>query len=274
MKRFSINPVGIVVWIWLIVMNGILCATNYVFAIFFHEMGHFLMAKKCGYKLSKFSLSPYGVELSYFQQNLNYKDELKISLAGPIANVLTAFLIFGIWWVFPVVYFATESFVEISVVLAVFNLLPAYPLDGGRIFVCIFSHFFDTKKAKKLTLLFNVAFSILFFVMFVICAFFNFNPTLLLFSLFLIAGGLELNSASSFEKTNIFLKEIKNFVAPNIYVVNLDVTIKQLIDKIQLSKTEIFCLILDNGEIINLSEKMVINLSIKYGINKSLKDIF
>ena len=71
-------------------------ALSYFFAILLHELGHFLTAKKLGYALSKFSLSPYGVELSYFQQDMNFADEFKIALAGPVVNLVSAFLVVGL----------------------------------------------------------------------------------------------------------------------------------------------------------------------------------
>lgn len=273
MKKFSINPVALVVWLWLVIMNGIIVATNYIFAIVIHELGHFLTAKKLGYRLSKFSLSPYGVELSYFGQNLNYRDELIIAFAGPLANFVSVFFVLGLWWVVPTIYFFTESFVCISLLIALVNLHPAYPLDGGRIFVSIGSHFVKEKTAKKITLFVNIFLGIIFFVLFVIFLFINFNPSLLLFSLFLFAGILDLRFSSKFEKINIFTKTMKNFTKPNIYCVGTETTLSELLSKLETTKTIIFCVILESGKIVNLSEKMVINLSLNFPINTKLNEI-
>lgn len=247
---------------------------NYFFATVLHELGHYFMAKRLGYQLDKFSFSPYGAELCYYGQNLDFKDELKIAFAGPCANFVSAFLIFAVWWVFPTTYFFTESFVSISLLLALFNLLPAYPLDGGRIFVCLSSFFLKEKTAKRLTFIFNFILAILFLILFVVCLFINFNPSLLMFSIFLFAGVLDLNFVSKYEKINIFNKRSKNFSKPIIYCVDGETTLKQLIDKIQTSKTHVFYVVLDNGKIISLSEKMVINLSIKFFYETKLCDIF
>jgi len=274
MKKFSIHPVGLIVWFWLIVVLGPIVAMNYFFAILLHELGHFLVAKRLGYQLNKFSLSPYGAELCYYGQNLDFKDELKIAFAGPCVNLLSAFFIFSIWWIFPTIYFFTESFVSISLLLALFNLLPAYPLDGGRIFVCLSSFFFKEKTAKKITVIFNLVLAIGFLMLFVVCTYFNFNPSLFLFAIFLFAGMLDLKFVSRYEKINIFNKKTKNFAKPVFCCVNGDTTLKQLIEKIQSSKTHIFCLVLENGRVINLSEKMVINLSLKYFYETKLKEIF
>lgn len=274
MKRFRINPISIVVWVWLVIMNGIVVATNYFFAILIHELGHFITAKKCGYKVSRFSLSPYGVELSYFDQNINFRDEMLIAFAGPLANFLSLFFVLGVWWIFPSVYFVTESFVMVSFLIALFNLLPAYPLDGGRIFVCIASNFVSGKVAKKFTIFSNLFLGSLFFVGFVVCLFINFNPSLMLFSLFLFAGVLDLKWVSKFDKINIFSKGMKNFSRPTFYCVNEQTSLKELIAHIENSKTVVFCLVFENGKIINLSENMIKKLALNFSYETKLKEIF
>ena len=273
MKKFSVHPISIILWIWLFVVLGWLPAISYILAIVIHELGHFFIAKKLGYNLSKFSISPYGFSLSYSNQNFDFKDELKIAIAGPLANFLFAFVILGVWWIFPSTYFFTEDFVLISIVIALFNLLPAYPLDGGRIFVNIASYFFDESVAKKITIIFNYLLAVVFLVIFVVCLFINFNPTYLLFACFLFAGALNLNFVSRYEKISIFCKKNKNFASPVLLCVYPDVTIRELINKIQTSKTHIFYLILDDGKIVNLSEKIIINLSKKYNFETKIEEI-
>ena len=166
LKKISIHPFTIILWIWMFFVLGVLPALNYFFAILIHELGHYYTAKKLDYKLSKFSFSPYGVSLSYYNQTLENGDEIKVAVAGPIANLASAFCVVSLWWIFPNTYFFSESFVYISVLLALVNLLPAYPLDGGRMFICITSKFFSEKTAKKITVALNVCLACVFLVLF------------------------------------------------------------------------------------------------------------
>ena len=108
-KKFIVHPVGLLIWIWLFIVLGILPALSYFLAIFIHEAGHYLTAQKCGYRLSKFSISPYGVALSYLGQNIEKNDEIKIALAGPAFNLFSAFVMLGVWWIFPDVYVFTDA---------------------------------------------------------------------------------------------------------------------------------------------------------------------
>ena len=273
-KKFAIHPVGILIWLWLLLVLGVFDAVSYLLAIVIHEAGHFLVAKKLGYRLSTFSISPYGVALSYFGQNFDQKDEIKIALAGPIFNLVSAFFVVGIWWIFPSAFMFSDVFVEISVCLALVNLLPAYPLDGGRVFVSASSQIFGKETAKKIALIFNFVLTIFFFVLFVAFCFINFNPTYFLFAFFLGLGMLDLKFVSKYEKINIFQKRLKNFVKPQIFCVNSTVTLKDLLAKMQTDKTVLFCVCFDSGKVVNLSEKMVIKLCLNFPYETTLETIF
>lgn len=274
MRKISIHPISIVVWLWLLIMSGIVYAFNFVLAVVIHEFGHYAVAKILGYRLKKFAISPYGFVLKYEEKNFNYRDELKIAMAGPVLNFVSILIIFGLWWLFPTIYFVTESFVVVSLILALINLLPAYPLDGGRIFVDIASYFFDIKNAKKITMICNLLLSMFFLVCFIVCVFINFNPTYLLFSIFLMIGLFDLNFESKYEKINIFQKETKKFTRVDVCYVDLETTIGELLKNMQTSKTKMYYLILESGRVINLSEKMIIKFSTKFEYSCKLKDIF
>ncbi len=273
-SKFSVHPIAILVWVWLFFVCDVFTAVGYALAIVVHEFGHFFVAKKLGYGLSKFSFSPYGVSLSYYGQNLDARDEIWIALAGPAFNLICALLVTGLWWLWPLTYAFSQGFVVASVCLALLNLLPAYPLDGGRVFVCLSSRFFSEKAARKITIALNLAFSASFFALFVAFCFVNFNPTYFLFAFFLVVGALDLGFASKYDKINIFQKQTKNFVRPQIVCVGGDVTLGDLMKKMQSSKTYIFCFVMENGRIVNLSEKMILNLSLKVPFDLKLKEIF
>ena len=271
-QKFGINPAFFLIILWLIINFGFLSFLNYLLAILIHELGHYFVAKWLGYRLSKFSLSPYGVSLSYYGQELEERDDMLIALAGPFSNLITSLFCLALWWVFPVSYNFLASFVEVSLVIALFNLLPAFPLDGGRVFVSLCSKFIDREKAIKLTTIFNVIFASFFFVVFIVLCFINFNPTFLLFGVFLILGLLDLNFLSKYEKISAFNKSFKSFSKPRIYVVSEEVCLKDMLRKIRINKTCLFVLMKDNGNSLLISDKQILNLSLKVDISKRIGD--
>ena len=272
-SKFGVNPAFFLILLWLIFNSGVMIFLSYLFAILLHELGHYFMAKTLGYRLSKFSLSPYGVSLSYYGEELEERDDIFIALSGPITNIVCTLLCLALWWIFPVSYTLLSSFVEVSLVIALFNLLPAYPLDGGRVFVSICAKFMERKKAIKLTMIFNILFAFFFFLIFIVLCFIDFNPTYLLFAVFLVLGLLDLNFLSKYEKISAFNKSFKSFSKPRIYVVDENVTIKDMLRRVRKNRTCLFVLIKENGKSVILSDKLMLNISLKVDINSKISDL-
>ncbi len=272
-RKFNVNPAFFIILIWLIFATDIIVAVSYFLVILIHELGHYYVAKYCGYKLSKFSLSPYGVSLSYYGQTLEQKDEIYIALAGPVVNLVVALITVAFWWIFPTFYLVSYNFVEVNLIIALTNLLPAFPLDGGRIFVSLFSNIVERRKALKITIIFNVVLSVMFFILFFIFCFINFNPTYLLFAVFLTMGVLDLNFLSKYEKINVFNKKMKNFSKPKIYVINENTKLKDILNKIEGNKTYLFVLMQENGKSTILSDEFILKLSLNFDVNQSLRDL-
>lgn len=272
-RKFNVNPAFFIILIWLIFATDIYVAVSYFLVIFIHELGHYYVAKYCGYKLSKFSLSPYGVSLSYYGQTLEQKDEIYIALAGPVVNLAVALITVAFWWMFPTFYLVSYNFVEVNLIIALTNLLPAFPLDGGRVFVSLFSNIVERRKALKITIIFNVVLSVMFFILFFVFCFINFNPSYLLFAVFLTMGVLDLNFLSKYEKINVFNKKMKNFSKPKIYVINENTKLKDILNKIEGNKTYLFVLMQENGKSTILSDEFILKLSLNFDVNQSLRDL-
>ncbi len=86
-----------------------------------------------GFALDKIVLMPYGAVISGDLSGISPLQEIWVCLAGPLANALTALTFTALWWLFPETYPYTEAAAQVSLSLFLVNLLPAYPLDGGRI---------------------------------------------------------------------------------------------------------------------------------------------
>jgi len=141
--RIHLTFVALLAWLLFSTTSGsALHEMMFVIAVFvcvlLHELGHALTAKRFGVQTKDITLYPFGGVASITSQPGAWA-ELVISLAGPAVNLVIAVAIFpwitipdltkieGLQMSIPVRLFYT------NVALAVFNLLPALPMDGGRV---------------------------------------------------------------------------------------------------------------------------------------------
>lgn len=149
--------------IFLIIILYILTKNIKVFAISFifillHELGHAITGIILGLKIKKININVFGLSIefeNYGKERLNNK--IIIDMAGPAINIIT-FII--------AVIFKNEEIAYINILLAIINLLPIYPLDGGRIVknLLLKSHNYKqvvgyTEKISKDTLIIITAIS-------------------------------------------------------------------------------------------------------------------
>ena len=146
MGKLKVHPLFIILCILSFVFGYANVFFVYIIAILLHEVGHSTMAKKLGYSLNNFCLLPQGALVYGYQKFRNPIDEIKIAAVGPIVNIILVILCLALWWLVPDIYSQTENWVFCNLGIAIFNLLPILPLDGGRIFLA----FFTIRKKRKL----------------------------------------------------------------------------------------------------------------------------
>lgn len=163
-----------------------------------HECAHAFASARLGYKLNKIVLMPFGAVIDGDLQGIRFKDEIYVALCGPLCNLFTALFFVALWWLAPTMYAFTDTACLSSLAIALVNLLPAYPLDGGRILRCALSRTFlkkypsedfAVKKAEKICRIVTLFFATLLLTLFVVlCIKKHVHFTLLTFSIFLTVG--------------------------------------------------------------------------------------
>lgn len=143
-----------------------------------HELAHFIVAKRLGYKLGRIKLMPFGAVLEAENDEFLPKDEIVVSLIGPIFNLTIWFLIVALWWIKPEIYSLTLDLAVANLSLALFNLVPIYPLDGGRVVLAILSKNGDRKWAAKIMRIASVLFGIMLILLCFASLFLSFNLTI------------------------------------------------------------------------------------------------
>jgi Zn-dependent protease/CBS domain-containing protein len=124
-------------------VRGILLILAVFTTVVLHEFGHALTARRFGVRTRDITLLPIGGVARMEKMPDKPREQLLVALAGPAVNVVIALLLFGVVRLlhgpvgFESVRHVDGSFLTqlmwINVTLALFNLLPGYPMDGGRI---------------------------------------------------------------------------------------------------------------------------------------------
>ena len=114
-----------------------------------HECGHLALLLFFGCKIRSVTLSFYGMKLVRENETeLDFSRETAVCIAGVTVN----FIIFSVFLAAYAV-FGKKVFIEISavnLVLALFNFLPVFFLDGGRVLECLLKSRFELEKSEKI----------------------------------------------------------------------------------------------------------------------------
>ena len=129
--RLRIHPLFIAFLFVYTLLGGIGGYLVAFLAVFLHEVSHYALARIAGAKDLSITLMPYGASLAVSEDVPHVG---AILLAGPLSNLCIASFCLALSWLVPELYGYLEGFLSANVHIAILNLLPAYPLDGGRLF--------------------------------------------------------------------------------------------------------------------------------------------
>ncbi|ABO35483.1 peptidase M50 [Methanococcus maripaludis C5] len=216
-------------------------------SVVLHELGHSYVAKKYGVTIEKILLLPIGGMA--MMSEISKEGEFKIAIAGPLVSLVLGSILLGVSTVTDYTlaeYPLFQTVGGLNILLGIFNLLPAFPMDGGRVFRALLSKMTKMSyvKATKLASTIGQYFALLLLIFGLI----NFNVILVLIAIFIYFGASQeykaLVADTLFE--NVPAKEI---MSKNIVYVNSDDTVDDVLN-LMLENRFLGYPVLEDGKIV------------------------
>ena len=178
----TLDPAELAGQRWLV---GALAALGLFVSVGIHELGHSWAAMRYGIRTESITLWILGGLASLSEMPKEWNREFWIAIAGPLTSLLVAGVcLLGVTAVptsSPVLVFVVGWLAVTNVILAVFNLVPAFPMDGGRILRAALASRLSYTSATRVAARIGTIFAVLFAVVGV----FAFSPILLLLAFFI-----------------------------------------------------------------------------------------
>lgn len=234
---------------WLVLLLGVFCFVT------LHEICHSLVARSYGIEVREITLLPIGGIASMSSMPEKPSQEFFISIAGPLFNliVVAVFYIPLKRLLGPEVLFykpfstatwpLTLAYLYwINLILAIFNLIPAFPMDGGRVLRALLAQKMGYQKATKVAVNLGHLFALGF-------AYFG----IVGFNIILIAIAIFIYVAASNEELQVDLKEtlkkfkVKDILSADFFTVNADTPLSKVLELIFHSHQEDFPVVEDGN---------------------------
>ena len=172
---------------------GIIVGIGLFAGVLVHELAHSLVARRKGIRINSITLMIFGGIASMEEGVPDPKAELPMALVGPLTSLGVGLLCSAIVYVVPVItaspgiagvlVFIFGYLGVLNIILCAFNLLPAFPMDGGRVLRAWLAGRMPLHRATKIAADIGKGFAILFGII----GLFS-NPFLILIALFIYIG--------------------------------------------------------------------------------------
>ncbi|HEX8041915.1 MAG TPA: site-2 protease family protein [Chryseosolibacter sp.] len=288
--RISVHWTFLILIFWIVFSNvraglssdEIVWSVVFVLTIFacviLHELGHALTAQRFRIKTREIIILPIGGLAQFESIPEKPKEELLVALAGPAVNVLIAALLF------PFVSLRRDlqeletlsrigpsnflmTLMNINLWLAVFNLIPAFPMDGGRVLRAVLAFRMSHARATAIA----AAIGQVLAMAFVFVGFFI-NPFLIFIGFFIFLGA---QSEAAYARSKFMLKgfTVNDILMHEIPYIHRDLTVKEAAARLLNSQNRNF--VVDDGgkPVGTLSREAIIKALGEQGENVSVDQV-
>lgn len=273
--KIKFHPLFWLLGIFMVLTGNAYMFIAYVFTAVIHEYAHSFAASFVGVRSNEIILYPYGAVLYGKFSELKPSDEIIVAIAGPLINLFAFIFFTALWWLFPVLYAYTDLFAAASIYVALFNLLPVYPFDGGRVVMSILRMCGGEAYAFKVVKILGFICCAIFAGLYIYTIFNEINYSLL-FTAFFMLSTLLTNEQESISTILVppTGKRFKKGVEKKIIRVSKNCTVLQLLKLLSVQYHYVIEVVEDNGKIINkIDHSELENLITKFGATITLDEI-
>ncbi|MFO7889659.1 MAG: site-2 protease family protein [bacterium] len=240
------------------IIMGILGALGLFISIILHEMSHSLIARKFGLPITGITLFIFGGVAEMKEEPESAKAEFFMAIAGPLASISIGIILLGIYLLtvnsgISKIFIGVVHYLwMINFILAGFNLIPAFPLDGGRVLRSILWAWKGKLGwATRVASAFGSSFG--FFLIFLgVISFLMGN---LVGGLWWFLIGLFIRNASKLSYRRVLIKnllqgeKVRDFMTKNVVTVSSAISIKELVENYIYQYHFKLFPVVDNGEL-------------------------
>ncbi|MBK5241584.1 M50 family metallopeptidase [Clostridium sp.] len=245
--------------------------------VLIHELTHYKTARILGFSGFDIEILPIGAVLKMKDlDEASPKEDLIISLSGPLLNLLLAVIFYVLFISYNIEFF--NLIYRTNLAIGIFNLIPAFPLDGGRVLRDILSFKTIYRKANEISIRVSMVLgSIFMFIYFVSVDLNKSNLNLGLISLFILISSIKEKERIVYLIMGYIIKKKHRFINRG-YIENRSISVfcnKDLLlvlGIIDKNKYNIFTVLDENMNVLEILYEEEILEAIKTYGNITLKD--
>jgi Zn-dependent protease len=232
---------------WLV---GTLAAVGLFASVTLHELGHSWAAMRYDLEVESITLWILGGLASFKQFPREWDREFWIAIAGPATSILVGVALYAALLVLPagatVALFVVGWLAVTNFLLAGFNMLPAFPMDGGRVLRALLARKRPYASATRIAARVGTGFAVLFAVVGVL----SFAPLLLLLALFIYG-------AASGESRTVALSDllegltVGDVARPTGLSIDATASVEELVDRMFADRSSEFT-VTQGGEVVGV----------------------
>ncbi len=231
---------------------GVAAAIGLFAGVILHELGHSVVSIHYGYPIDSITLWIFGGIARLTDQPEKWSEEFLIAIAGPIVSIILGILSFLVLFVIPTgfdaVRFVFGYLALMNIVLAAFNLLPGFPMDGGRVLRALLARTRPFAQATQIAAEVGKLFAIILGIF----GLFGGNIILIGIAFFIYIGATSEAQQSVLSATfrNVRVRDVMT-TAENLHTVSPDTSIADLLETMFRQRHTGYPVI-ENGELVGM----------------------